>query len=326
MENILVTGGAGYIGSHACKALANAGYLPVVYDNLSRGHAHAVKWGPLERGDLLDRARLDEVMARHRPTAVVHFAALAYVGESVAEPLAYYRNNVAGSLTLVEAAQAAGIGAFVFSSTCAIYGSVSGAPIVEDTPVAPINPYGASKAMVERILRDAAAAGGPRAICLRYFNACGADPEGEIGEDHEPETHLIPRAAMAASGQIDALDIFGEDWPTPDGTCVRDYIHVADLADAHVAALRALRSGSAGGAYNLGVGRGFSVREIVDAMARVSGRKVPVRIGPRRAGDPATLTADASAARKALGWVPRIVEIDAIVDSAWRWHMRRHNR
>lgn len=325
MDKVLVTGGAGYIGSHVCKALAQAGYVPVVYDNLSRGHAHAVKWGPLEVGDLLDRDKLDEVLARYRPSAILHFAALAYVGESVERPTDYYRNNVTGSLTLIEAATAASIGSLVFSSTCAVYGTVSAVPIDESLPIMPISPYGASKAMVERIIEDVAATGKLRAIRLRYFNACGADPDGEIGEEHEPETHLIPRAAMAASGRISALDVFGDDWPTPDGTCVRDYIHVSDLADAHVAALRALNGGLSGGAYNLGVGRGFSVREIIDAMTRSAGRPVPIRMAARRPGDPPSLTADPRAARAVLGWVPRFTEIDAIVDSAWRWHARRHN-
>ena len=322
---VLVTGGAGYVGSHACKALSAAGLRPVVYDNLSRGHAELVKWGPLVKGDLGDRAALDAAFAEHRPVAVMHFAAFAFVPESVADPYLYYRNNVAGTLTLLEAMRHSGVKRLVFSSTCAVYGSVERTPIPETTPTAPVNAYGESKLMVERMLADATRAYGLDWTALRYFNACGADPDIETGELHDPEPHLIPRALMAATGSIPSLDVFGDDWPTPDGTCVRDYIHVADLADAHVAALRRLESGGKPGAFNLGTGVGLSVRQIVDAVARVTGRKVPTRLGPRRPGDPAALVADPSRARAELGFAPRHSDIDTIVSTAWRWHRARHN-
>lgn len=254
--SVLVTGGAGYIGSHACKALARAGYLPVAYDNLCLGHAHSVKWGPLEVGDISDRARLDEVLALHRPVAAMHFAAFAAVGESVADPARYYANNVAGTIVLLDALRDAGVSHFVFSSTCAVYGTPSRMPIVENTPRGPVNPYGRSKLIVEQILEDYGRAYGLGWTALRYFNAAGADPEGEIGEEHEPETHLIPRALMAVQGRLPHLDVFGTDYPTPDGTCIRDYIHVSDLADAHVAAIQRLGGGGGSIALNLGkIGR-----------------------------------------------------------------------
>jgi UDP-arabinose 4-epimerase len=325
MSTIFVTGGAGYVGSHACKALAAAGYRPVVYDNLSRGFAELVKWGPLVQGDLGDRTALDAAFAVHKPVAVMHFAAFAFVPESVADPYLYYRNNMAGTLTLLEAMRAASVDRLVFSSTCAVYGSVTKTPIPETTPTAPVNAYGESKLMVERMLADAARAYGLRWTALRYFNACGADPDGETGELHDPEPHLIPRALMAATGEIPLLDVFGEDWPTPDGTCVRDYIHVADLAAAHVAALRRLEKGGEPGPFNLGTGSGLSVREIVDAVVRVTGRKVPTRIGPRRPGDPPALVADAARARAELGFAPKFSDIDTIVSTAWRWYRARRN-
>jgi UDP-arabinose 4-epimerase len=318
-RTVLVTGGAGFVGSHACKALARAGYLPVSYDNLVRGHAWAVKWGPLERGDIADRARLDDVIRAHRPCGVLHFAAYAYVGESMGDPGIYYRNNVAASLTLVEAARDAGIDRFVFSSSCAIYGHPVELPLHEDAPQRPINPYGASKLMVERILADFGMAHGMRSIALRYFNAAGADPDGEIGEAHMPETHLIPLALDAASGRGPAVTVFGTDYDTHDGTCIRDYIHVSDLADAHVKALQAIEAGSPSSALNLGVGRGFSVRQVIDSAARVTGRDIPVRWGARRPGDPAALVSDAGAARQALGWMPQFTDINDIVQTAWNW-------
>ncbi|NNJ84892.1 MAG: UDP-glucose 4-epimerase GalE, partial [Gammaproteobacteria bacterium] len=311
--NILVTGGAGYVGSHACKALARAGFIPVTYDNMSRGHPQAVRWGPLEVGDIADCARLDEVIRRYRPTAVMHFAAYAYVGESVEEPGRYYRNNVAGTLTLLEALRDHGIGAFIFSSTCAIYGMPERVPIDEKHPQQPINPYGASKLMVERILSDFGSAHGIRAIALRYFNAAGADPDGEIGEAHDPETHLIPLLLQAALGQRPTVTVFGDDYDTPDGTCIRDYIHVADLAQAHVLALRALEQGAAGAAYNLGNGQGFSVREVIEHANRVTGHTIPIETGPRRAGDPPRLVGDATRIRKELGWQPRHADLDTIL-------------
>lgn len=321
-QTILVTGGAGYIGSHACKALSAAGYTPVAYDSLVYGHEWAVRWGPLERGDILDRARLDEVIVQYRPSAVLHFAAFAYVGESVVNPGNYYRNNVVGSLNLLEAARDHGINQFVFSSSCATYGVPARLPITEDTPQNPISPYGASKLMVERMLVDFGASHGLRSISLRYFNAAGADPFAEIGEDHEPETHLIPLALQAATGRCPHITIFGVDYDTVDGSCVRDYIHVADLADAHVKALQLLETGSPSGVYNLGNGRGFSVLEVIRSVERVTSLTVPVQRGSRRVGDPAVLVSDASRARQVLGWQPQVVELDEIVSTAWCWHRR----
>ncbi len=320
--SVVVTGGAGYIGSHACKALAQAGYLPVSYDDLSYGHEWAVKWGPLERGDILDRQRLNEVLIKYRPGAVMHFAAFAYVGESVTNPGKYYRNNVAGSLNILEAMRDLQIPRFVFSSTCATYGLPEALPIREDTPQRPINPYGASKLMVERMLTDFGNAHGFAWTALRYFNAAGADLDLHIGEDHEPETHLIPLILDAASGRRPHVTIFGTDYDTSDGTCIRDYIHVSDLADAHVLALQAIESGIRPGAYNLGNGHGFSVREVVKAVERVTGLKVPVVLGEPRAGDPATLVSDASKAHNILGWQPKISDLDEIVRTAWAWHQR----
>ena len=322
MSTILVTGGAGYVGSHACKALAAAGHTPVVYDNLSRGHREFARWGPLEVGDLGEAAKLDAVFARHRIDAVMHFAALAYVGESVEQPALYYRNNVGGTLELLEAMRRAGVGLMVFSSTCATYGVPERMPITEDLRQQPINPYGATKLMIERVLRDYEPAYGLRSVALRYFNAAGCDPGGEVGEDHEPETHLIPRVLMAADGMLPRIDVFGTDYPTPDGTCLRDYIHVADLADGHVRALDYLQRGGASSAINLGTGRAFSVREVIAAAERVTGRRIPVHEGPRRAGDPPVLVADATRARTLLGFAPRYSEIEPIVETAWRWHKR----
>ena len=322
---VLVTGGAGYVGAHGCKALAEAGYLPVVYDNLVYGHEEAVRWGPFERGDIADRERLDAVLAAHRPIAVMHFAAFAYVGESVTDPGKYYRNNVGGTLALMEAMVANGVDKMVFSSTCATYGEPSTVPITEDEPQQPINPYGKSKLVVEQMLADFEVAHGLRSVPLRYFNAAGASPDGEIGERHDPETHLIPLALDAAAGKGPALTVFGEDYPTADGTCIRDYIHVGDLADAHVRALDYLAGGGATRAFNLGTGSGVSVRQILDAVERVTGRPVPHQIGPRRPGDPPALVADPSRARLELGWQPRLSDIDTIIATAWAWHQRRGN-
>jgi len=320
--NILVTGGAGYVGSHAASALRDAGLTPVTYDNLSRGHRELVRFGPLEEGDILDETRAVEVMNKYRPVAVMHFAAFAYVGESIEAPLDYYRNNFAGALSLLRAMQRCGIDRFVFSSTCATYGTPETQPMPETLPLAPINPYGRSKLMVEQALRDASAAHGLRSVSLRYFNACGAHPSGEIGERHDPETHLIPRALMAANGEIEALDVFGTDYPTPDGTAVRDYIHVCDLADAHVAALRYLENGGETTALNLGTGRGYSVREVIDATARVTGKMPACRYVGRRAGDPPMLVADARAAGRALGFAAKWTDLDAIIASAWVWYKK----
>jgi UDP-arabinose 4-epimerase len=321
-ETVLVPGGAGYIGSHACKALAAAGYLPVVYDNLCHGHEWAVKWGPFERGDILDRGRLDEVIATCRPDAVMHFAAFAYVGESVTDPGKYYRNNVVGSLTLLEAMRDAGINRIVFSSTCATYGIPEKLPIDENSPQRAINPYGASKLMVERMLQDFGNAYGLVWTALRYFNAAGADADCRIGEVHDPETHLIPLVLDAVSGRRPNVTVFGSDYDTPDGTCIRDYVHVTDLAEAHVLALRNTEGEARSGAYNLGNGHGFSVRQVIDAVERVTGLKVPVVFGERRSGDPSILVSDSAKARDQLGWQPKIPGLGEIVRSAWAWHQR----
>ncbi len=289
---VLVTGGAGYIGSHTCQALAAAGHEPITYDNLVMGHAWAVKWGPLEKGDILDSERLASILAAYRPEAVVHFAAFAFVGESVENPSKYYRNNVVGTLNLLDAMRAAGTERIVFSSTCATYGDPVTLPMSETHPQLPINPYGRSKLMIEHVLADYARAYGMRAVSLRYFNAAGADPAGETGEDHDPETHLIPLVLDAAAGLRKDISIFGTDHPTPDGTCVRDYIHVVDLADAHVRALSLAQAPGQATAYNLGTGRGFSVQEIIEAARRVTKRDIPVVHASPRAGDPPTLIAD----------------------------------
>jgi len=319
---ILVTGGAGYIGSHACKAIAKAGLLPVVYDNLSRGFEWAVQWGPLEHGDILDQQRLETAIRRHQPASVMHFAAIAYVAESIADPAAYYRNNVVGSLNLLDAMRACGVDRIVFSSSCTTYGAASSEPIAEDAPQAPINPYGATKLAIEQALKDYGRGYGLRAVALRYFNAAGADPSGDIGEAHEPETHLVPLVLEAAAGGA-PLTLFGDDYETPDGTCVRDYIHVTDLADAHVRSLQALNRTKGFQAFNLGTGRGLSNMEIIAAARRRTGRDIPITIGPRRAGDPPRLTADPLKAKTELGWIPRLSSVDDIIDTAWRWRNQR---
>lgn len=323
---VLVTGGAGYIGSHTCKALAQAGYLPISYDNLSRGFRDAVRYGPLVVGDIADRATLDAALAEYRPIAILHFAAVAYVGESMADPVLYYRNNTAGALSLIEAALAAGIDKLVFSSTCATYGVPKTLPIDEDTPQQPINPYGRSKRMVEQMLQDIGAVSPLRSVALRYFNACGTDPDGEIGENHDPETHLLPLAINAALGLGPQLQVFGTDYPTPDGTCIRDYIHVTDLADAHLRALTYLENGGATTAINLGTGSGFSIREILTAVERVLGSPVPHQVSPRRPGDPPSLVALAEKARDVLGWEAKHSDIETIVRTAAAWARRQHNR
>ena len=320
---VLVAGGAGYVGSHTCLALHEAGFLPVVYDNLSNGHEEFVRWGPFARGDILDAERLDAVMAEHRPVAIVHFAALIEVGVSVREPLAFYRNNVAGTLTLLEASRRAGVDALVFSSTCATYGDPLRLPLDEDHPQNPVSPYGRSKLMVEDMLRDADMAHGIRSVALRYFNAAGADPEGRIGEWHDPETHLIPLVIDAALGRRADIKIFGTDYDTRDGTCVRDYVHVLDLADAHVRAVRYLLDGGASQAINLGTGVGTTVRELIDAVAAASGRAIPQVTNERRPGDATTLVADNARARDVLGWRPERT-LDEIVGTAWRWHASRN--
>jgi UDP-arabinose 4-epimerase len=320
---VLVTGGAGYIGSHACKALAAAGHHPIVYDNLSRGHRDLVRWGTMEFGDLTDETRLRDVLTFHRPDAAMHFAAFAYVEESIKSPSLYYRNNVLGSLSLLEAMREHGPDLMVFSSSCATYGLPVQVPMDENHPQKPINPYGAGKLMVERMLQDFEAAYGLRWMSLRYFNAAGADPDGETGEWHDHETHAIPLAIFAALGQVPAFRLYGTDYPTPDGTPIRDYIHVTDLVSAHLACLDRLSGGGQSEALNLGTGSGTSVREIVRAVERVTHKAVPLVHCQRRPGDPHTLVADGQRARMVLGWRPRYDSIDAIVATAWNWHRPR---
>jgi UDP-glucose-4-epimerase GalE len=320
---VLVTGGAGYIGSHCCRALVGAGYHPVVFDNFSTGHRSFVT-GSLVTGDLLDRAALTRAFARHDIVAVMHFAASSLVGESMADPQKYYRNNVAGTLSLVDAMREAGCRRMVFSSTGAVYGNADGKALPESYPCAPINPYGASKWMIERILADHRSAYELGAFCLRYFNASGADAAGGIGELRDNETHLIPRAMMALQGHVADFAVFGDDYDTPDGTAIRDYIHVTDLAAAHVAALKLLMQGHCGGAFNLGTGTGFSVRDILSAIAAETGRDVPHVVKPRRTGDPAYLVADPTAARAILKFDPRHSDLATIIRTAWAWHRTAH--
>ncbi|SPF81800.1 UDP-glucose 4-epimerase GalE [Pseudoprimorskyibacter insulae] len=324
MSYVLVTGGAGYIGSHACKALRAAGYMPVTYDNLVTGWQDAVKFGPFEQGDLMDSARLDEVFAKYAPVAVMHFAALSQVGEAMSEPGRYWRNNVAGSLTLIEAAVAAGCLDFVFSSTCATYGEHDNVVLDEQTPQEPLNAYGASKRAVEDILRDFEAAYGLRKVIFRYFNVAGADPEAEVGEHHRPETHLIPVMLEAIDGTRPALTINGTDYDTPDGTCVRDYVHVCDLVDAHVLGLKWLKDGKGSQVFNLGTGKGFSVREVIEASRAVTNREVPHSEGPRRAGDATKLVSGSVRAIEDLGWQPTRSTLEQMIGDAWRWHQTGH--
>jgi len=323
MKVVIVTGGAGYIGSHTCKALADAGYSPVVVDNLSSGHEWAVKWGPLERGDIRDAAFLDGVFKKWAPHAVIHFAGLIQVGESVQRPDIYYDNNVVGTLVLLGSMRRHNVQRIVFSSTCAIFGLPEHSPLAENLPKNPINPYGASKAMVEQLLADHAHAYGLHAAALRYFNASGADPSGVIGEAHEPESHLIPIAIEVAQKRRAELQVFGDDYATPDGTCIRDYIHVADLADAHVRAVKWLDDHPGFSTFNLGNGCGYSVRDVIQMVEKVSGLPVPVRMADRRAGDPPELVADSRRAQEILGWRPATPSLEDIVATAWRWHQRQ---
>ncbi|ATN33151.1 UDP-glucose 4-epimerase GalE [Rhizobium sp. ACO-34A] len=315
-RTVLVTGGAGFIGSHICKALSHSGFIPVAYDNLSTGHADAVRWGPLIEADIADDDALRAAFDRFTPDCVIHCAANAYVGESVTNPQKYYRNNVAAGLSLLDACLAAGIGRIVFSSSCATYGIPEQLPIREDSVQEPVNPYGRTKLIFEMALDDYAQAYGLNFVALRYFNAAGADPDGELCERHEPETHLIPRALLAAAGMLDRLEIFGQDYPTDDGTCIRDYIHVSDLADAHVAAVRHLANGGDTLRLNLGSGQGTSIDEVLQAIDRITGRRVPVIFKPRRPGDPPVLFADTASARTKLGFVPRLSDIDTIIRTA----------
>lgn len=313
---ILVTGGAGFIGSHTCKLLSAAGYLPVVYDNLSRGNEKSVAWGPLVKGDIRDGKALARAITAYRPRAIIHFAALAYVGESVSEPAEYYSTNVTGTIAVLDAARTHGIDNIIFSSSCATYGVAESLPVLETSPQNPISPYGRTKLMGEQIIGDYAAAYGMKYAILRYFNACGADPDGELGEWHTPETHLVPRVLMAASGTIDAIEVFGTDYETPDGTCVRDYIHVSDLARAHLKALMHLEAGGESLAANLGSGRGVSIKEILHAVSSITSRPVPVVYRARRPGDAAELYADPGRAREQLGFVAELSDIDTIVRTA----------
>jgi len=322
----LVTGGAGYVGSHTCKALAAAGFVPITYDNLTQGHEWAVQWGPLERGNILDSQRLRDVMRRHSPAAVFHFAALSEVGKSVTEPAEYYHNNVIGTIMLLDAMKEEKVDNIVFSSTCAVYGPCADVSISEGHGGEPLSPYGASKKAVERVLQDYGSAYGLRSVALRYFNAAGADAEGLIGEDHKPETHLVPLILDVAAGIRPNITVFGADHPTSDGTCIRDYTHVSDLADGHVAALRLLSGGRCPPAVNLGTGKGASVAEVVEAARRVTGATIRVVQGPRRAGDPASLVADTTLAQRALGWSPKYLSIDDIVRTAWSWHQIKQRR
>jgi UDP-arabinose 4-epimerase len=322
---VLLVGGAGYIGSHTAKRMARAGWDPVVYDDLSTGRAEFVKWGAFEQGSLSDSRRLQEVMRRHAPRAVIHFAAHASVEESVREPALYYRDNVGGTLTLLEAMRNTGVPCLVFSSTCAVYGTPDLPAIPESAPVRPVNPYGRGKAMVEQILRDYERAYGIRAMSLRYFNAAGADPEGELGEMRRAESHLIPLALEVAAGRRASITVFGNDYPTADGTCVRDYIHVQDLAEAHLQALWHLERGGEGMSLNLGTSVGYSVLEVLAATELITGRPIARSHAARRPGDPGILVADATQAREVLGWEPRCSSLWEILGTAWSWR-RRHRR
>ena len=325
MARILVTGGAGYIGSHVCKELSEHGFEAVAFDNLSTGHRELVKWGPLIEGDVGDRDSIEAAIREVRPEAILHFAADSLVGESMTHPAKYYRNNVVGSLTLLEAMVATGVSRIVLSSTCATYGIPDETPISEDTPQNPINTYGRTKLVIERMIDAFEMAHGMKSVCLRYFNACGADPKGETGELHECEPHLIPRAIFSALGQVSDFSVFGDDYATPDGTPIRDYIHVTDLAAAHVSALRHLLRQDSSVKLNLGIGTGFSVKEIIDAVGRVTKRKVPSTVNGRRPGDPAILVANCTKAKQVLGFEPRFSALETIIETAWNWHSRRHN-
>lgn len=319
MKKALIIGGAGYIGSHINKLLSAGGVKTVVYDNFATGHRRLVRWGRLVEGELSDRGRLLACLRREKIDSVLHFAASAAVGESVADPAKYYNNNVANTIGLLDAMRAAGARKLIFSSSAAVYGAPERVPVPETHPRSPVNPYGRTKLMMEEAIADYSRAYGLKFCCLRYFNAAGADPDGETGELHDPETHLIPLALRAAAGGP-ALKVFGGDYATPDGTCVRDYVHVSDLADAHYLALKRLWSGGGSGNYNLGNGRGYSVRRVIGAVGRISGVRVPFELAPRRAGDPAALVASSARARRELGWKPRLFKLEDIVSTAWAWH------
>lgn len=326
MAQILVTGGAGYIGSHVALALKERGHQPIIVDNLSHGHRDVVErviGTSVIVADTRDTAAIERILGEHRVDAIMHFAAFIEVGESVKDPLGFYDNNVHGSINLLRAAQSAGVRHFVFSSTCATYGPPQTIPIPEDHPQCPVSPYGQTKLMVERILADCEIAFGLRSMSFRYFNAAGAHPAGGLGEDHAPETHLIPLVLDAALGKRPHLSIFGDDYDTPDGTCIRDYIHVSDLADAHVLGVEYLLNGGASAAVNLGNGRGFSVKEVIAAVEKVTAIKIPVVIAPRRAGDPAVLVGSSARARQILGWTPKFPDLETIISHAWAWHQKK---
>jgi len=323
MTDILVTGGAGYIGSHTCKALAAKGYRPIVYDNLSQGHRDAVQWGPLEFGDVRDLTRLEAVLAKYRPAAVIHFAGLIAAGDSVRDPGTFYDNNVGGFVTLMAAMQRADIKRLVFSSTAAVYGEPDSVPISESHRLAPTNPYGRTKLMCEQILQDHVEADGFQGIALRYFNACGADQDGDTGEAHDPETHLIPLILDAAAGHRSDIAVFGDDYDTPDGTCIRDYVHVSDLAAAHVLGLTRILDRPGFEAINLGNGVGYSVNQVIGAAQSVVGAEIPVRVEARRPGDPAVLVADIALAEECLGWRPEHTALTDQITDAWKWHQRQ---
>ena len=320
---VLVTGGAGYIGSHTNKALHLKGYQTVIYDNLVYGHRENVKWGILELGDLSEQQRLEEIFQKYSMEAVIHFAAYAYVGESVHNPSKYYSNNVVNTIKLLDMMQKYKVKDIVFSSSCATYGIPSQMPITEDIQQNPVNPYGRTKWMVEQILEDYKKAYGLHYCCLRYFNAAGADPDGEIGESHDPETHLIPLILDAASGKTSSVSILGTDYPTEDGTCIRDYIHVSDLADAHIRALEYLNHGGASACFNLGNGKGESVKHVIETVKKVTGKDFLVKEEPRRPGDPPILIGSSQKAQQALGWRPQYSEIETIIQHAWNWHQKK---
>ena len=321
MRYILVVGGAGYIGSYMCKCLANNGYKPIVLDNLVRGHREAIKWGPFYEGSISDQTLLMHIFSKHEIVAVMHFAAFCYVDESVREPVKYYQNNVANTINLLQVMIEKNISNFIFSSSCATYGEPIETPITEQHPQNPINPYGRSKLMVEQILDDFGNAYGLKSVSLRYFNAAGADPDGEVGEDHTPETHLIPLVLQTALGQKQVINIFGDDYPTEDGTCIRDYIHISDLAQAHLLALeRLLNSQLTGQYYNLGNGDGYSVKQVIDTARKITKKKISTKITERRLGDPALLIGSSEKAVKELGWKPRFADLKTIIETAWKWH------
>lgn len=322
MKKVLVVGGAGYIGSHMVKMLLSRGYQVVTLDNLSTGYRDAVLGGELVVGDIADSELLDNLFAHHAFDGVMHFASCIQVGESVAEPLRYYHNNVANSLNLLAAMVRHGVKALVFSSTAAVYGEPQYVPLDEQHPTNPINPYGRTKQMVEQVLADCVHAYGIRSVSFRYFNAAGADPEGELGERHDPESHLIPLVLQVASGRRQSISVFGDDYDTPDGTCIRDYIHVNDLCDVHILGLEQLWQGMGSTCFNLGNGQGYSVQQVIDTARRVTGHAIPVVMSPRRSGDPARLVADSQQARSRLGWQPRFTDLTAIIEHAWRWEQR----